>query len=288
MDPSYSYGLPFRNPLTSTTTTMSHTQAREDPIVKLATIPPSDPAHSAAIIFLHGLNDDANGWLSMAEQADHATSAGANVYADIAEQFQSGKKLPYMQWIFPNAKENRDAMQRAWYTPTSLSPVQPSRPELKDDEDESGMQESVKYVVSLIDDLCSKGIPPNRIVLGGFSQGCAMSLLTELTSQYSGRLAGIVGLMGYLPLPDRIQQLRTEAELSHIVGHTEIFLGRGQQDRLVPRSKWEEGLSKLRELGVPEAAMEVHEYQGLGHALSAEVLRDLCTWLERVVPQLED
>ena len=193
-----------------------------------------------------------------------------------------------MQWIFPNAPHNRDARQNAWYTPSSLAPPPAARPELAPEEDEDGLRRSVKYVESLIDNLTSRGVPTNRIVIGGFSQGCALSLLTELTSRFSGRLAGVVGLMGYLPLPERIQYLRTEADLPHTVGDVPMFLGRGVSDRLIPRTKWNEGLDKLRELGVSESAMEVKEYEGLAHALSPAVLNDLCGWLEKIVPKLED
>lgn len=192
-----------------------------------------------------------------------------------------------MQWIFPNALENKDARQTAWYRPTSLAPVPKGRPELADEEDEEGLKESIEYVVSVIDDVCSRGVPPNRIVLGGFSQGCALSLLTELTSRYSGHLAGIVGLMGYLPVPERIQQLRTEAGLPHIVGEIPMFLARGDQDRLVPKSKWDESVAKLRNLETSEAAMDIHNYEGVGHEITPKVLEDLNVWLDRVVPKLD-
>ena len=193
-----------------------------------------------------------------------------------------------MQWIFPNATENRDAMQMAWYTPTSLAPPPHGRPELADEEDEDGMKASVSYVESLLDDLTSKGVPPNRIVLGGFSQGCALSFLTELTSRYAGKLAGLVGLMGYLPIPSRLQQLRAEAELSHVVGGVPYFLARGGSDRLIPRTRWDESLQQLKDLGLSaETGLEVHEYQGLGHAVSAELLKDLNVWLEKTLPALD-
>lgn len=149
------------------------------------------------------------------------------------------------------------------------------------------MRKSVRYVESLLDNLCSKGIPPNRIILAGFSQGCALSLLTELTSRYSGRLAGIVGLMGYLPLVDKIQKMRSEADLPHIVGEVPLFLARGSKDRLIPYSKWNETLSNLKELGFG-TSLEVKDYHDLGHSLSPVVLQDLLIWLERLVPDLED
>lgn len=192
-----------------------------------------------------------------------------------------------MQWIFPNAPHNRDARQNAWYTPTPLTPTPAGRPELAEVEDEDGLTQSVKYVESLIEGLCSKGVPPNRIVLAGFSQGCALSLLTELIGRYSGQLAGIVGLMGYLPLPDKIQSLRSEVGLSHEVGHVPLLLARGSKDRLIPYTKWTETIDKLKDLGFGDS-LEIKDYPNLAHALSPVVLQDLLSWLEKHLPKLED
>ncbi|KAI9686455.1 MAG: hypothetical protein M1820_010628 [Bogoriella megaspora] len=240
-----------------------------EPIVKAPIAPPSLPEHGAAFVFLHGLGDDAHGWES------------------VAIQFQKANKLPYLRWIFPNAPENHEAMQQAWYTPTKLSPFPSSRPELDDDEDKEGLQKSVAYVDTLIDTLVNRGFPPDRIVLGGFSQGCAVTLLSGLTSKYAGRLAGWVCLSGYLPLDGEIQNLRARAGLHATVGEMPIFLARGLKDTLVPRRYLSLALDKLRGLDVNEAALEVHEYEGLGHAASGEELRDLCVWLERLILALE-
>ena len=212
------------------------------------------------------------------------------IMADVADQFQSIGKMPYMHWIIPNAEENRDAMTTAWYNQTKLSPV-PSRPELEEEEDEKGMLKTVAYLESLIDACTRKGIPPNRIVLGGFSQGCAMSLLTDLvSSKYAGRLAGIVGLMGYLPLASarRIEDLRSHAGLAPTVGEVPVFLARGQKDVLIPKSVWDRSIKKLKLLGYNEDALEVHEYEGQGHGLSGTILKDMCAFLERILPKLED
>jgi predicted esterase len=216
--------------------------------------------------------------------------SGADYIIAVAEQFQSNDKLSWMHWIIPNAEENRNAMQTAWYSPTNLS-APADRPDMQDEEDEAGMLKSVQYIESLIDACTRKGIPPQRIVLGGFSQGHAMSLLTDLVSQkYSGRLAGIVGLMGYLPLSSgyRINDLRAHAGLPPVVGDVPVFLARGQKDVMIPKRVWNSSLKKLEELGLSEDSIEVHEYEGLGHSLSGPLLRDLCGFLERAVPKLED
>jgi predicted esterase len=204
-------------------------------------------------------------------------------HQDIADQFQQNSKLPWLHWIFPNAKENRDARATAWYHPNKLSP----RVGDEEAEDEAGMLETVAYIESLIDACVSKGIPPQRIVLGGFSQGCAMSLLTDLTSsKYAGRLAGIVGLMGYLPLCDRLPDLRAKAGLPATHGDVPIFLAKGKQDQMIPKRVWEQCLKGLSMAGVEESSLMAKEYEGVGHSISGGVLMDLCQFLERVVPDL--
>jgi predicted esterase len=243
---------------------------REPPIILPASSPPADLSKSAAFIFIHGLGDDAEG------------------VANVAQQFQSANKLPCMTWVLPNAKENRDLAMNAWYMITQLSPYPSSRPELEDPEDEEGMMESVAYLTTLIDDLVAQGVPEKRIVLGGFSQGHAMALLTGLTSAYAGRLGGLVGLSGYLPLIQRIPALREANNLSKEVNDdTEVLLARGTGDRLVPKRYHRMCYEGLSGLGVKEDKVTVKEYDGMGHVMAGAELRDLCEWLERVVPALD-
>ena len=77
----------------------------------------------------------------------------------VADQFQSNDKLPYMNWIIPNAMEDRDAMTTAWYRPTAFSLFASTRPELEEEEDKEGMMKTVEYIESLIDACVNKGVP---------------------------------------------------------------------------------------------------------------------------------
>ncbi|KAF2738234.1 acyl-protein thioesterase 1 [Polyplosphaeria fusca] len=243
---------------------------RKPPVIVPPLQTPDHPSKSAAFIFIHGLGDEATG------------------VENIAHQFQSAGKLPHMSWIFPNALENRDAMKTAWYLPTPLSPYPSSRPELDDPEDEAGIKSSMDYLVSLINDLVSQGVSEKRVVIGGFSQGCAMALLISLTSKYAGRLGGLVGLSGYLPLVDRIPLMREEAGVArHVDDDVEMFLARGTRDMLVPKRHFRIATEALSSLGVKEEKLIVREYEGMGHVISGPELRDMSQWLERVVPQLE-
>ncbi|XP_014553334.1 hypothetical protein COCVIDRAFT_29459 [Bipolaris victoriae FI3] len=239
---------------------------RTPPIIIPPAIPPSGPSESSAIIFIHGFGDDALGLES------------------IARQFQSAQKLPHMTWVLPNALENHDLASTAWYVPTRLSPYPPSRPELEDDEDEEGVMASIDYITSLIDDLVAQGVPEKRIIVGGFSQGHAMALLTGLVSKYSGRLGGLFGLSGYLPLSERIPALRENAGLPKDVNdEVNIFLARGTGDRLVPKRHHRLCYERLFELGIKEEKTTIKEYENMGHVMSGAELRDLCAWLEKTL-----
>jgi predicted esterase len=176
--------------------------------------------------------------------------------------------------------ENRDMMTTAWSNITGLKPIPPDRPELKEDEDEDGLLFSMKYIVSLIDEQVSMGIPPGRIVVGGFSQGCALGLLTGLVSKHAGQLGGIIGLAGYMPLADRIPNLRKDLETPE-GKHMPTFLMRGSRDMLLPSSFYP--LPRLEAMGYGDQ-VESHIYD-VGHTISGPVIQDLCTWLEKVVPE---
>lgn len=243
---------------------------RPEPHIIEASSPPSNPADSATIIFLHGLDDDAFG------------------VSGVGDQFTAGNKLPHARWVFPNALQNMDAMATAWYMPTELSRIPSQRPELDDPEDEDGLKISRKYVESLIEDEVRRGVPLNRIVLGGFSQGHAMTLFTGLTSgKYAGKLGGLVCVCGYLPMAEQIEQLREESELAKDVGDVPIFIARGMKDMLVPKRYYEISSDKLSKLGYKDELIERHEYPNQGHTIDGPILRDLCVWLEKTIPQVE-
>lgn len=190
-----------------------------------------------------------------------------------------------MRWVIPNAKENMDAMQTAWYVPSSLTPFPSSRPELEDPEDEDGMLSSREYIVSLIDQLVAEGVPVNRIVLGGFSQGGAMTLLTGFTSKYADKLAGLACICGYMPLAEKYQDLRKDVafDAKAAAASVPVLVQRGARDMLIPKRYHTTMLTKLKELGVTADRLEAHEYEA-GHTVNAQTLRDLCAWLEKVVP----
>ena len=112
-------------------------------------------------------------------------------------------------------------------------------------QDEPGILRSRDYFNTLIKDQVDKGIKPSRIVLGGFSQGGAMSVFSGLTNK--DKLGGVFGLSCYLLLSDRIRNYFPEDWPNK---KTPFFLAHGLDDEIVPHSFGEMSSKALKELGV--------------------------------------
>lgn len=100
---------------------------------------------------------------------------------------------------------------------------------MKGSEDEPGILKSQKVFHDLIDAEIASGIPANRIVIGGFSQGGAMSIFSGVT--YPKQLGGIFALSSYLLLESKVFAELAPAGVPN--KNTPIFMGHGDQDPLV-------------------------------------------------------
>ena len=83
--------------------------------------------------------------------------------------------------------------------------------------DEQGINETLRNITAWIKDEIDSGIPANRIVLGGFSQGSAMSLLHAVNTDE--KLAGFIALSGWLPKASAIEAVCTKEFCSSHVTH---------------------------------------------------------------------
>jgi phospholipase/carboxylesterase len=153
---------------------------------------------------------------------------------------------------------------RAWYDITGA--------ELTRREDESGLRDSQRDVEALIAREKARGIPASRIILAGFSQGCAMTLQTGL--RHPEKLAGMLCLSGYLPLNEKVIHERTEESID-----TPIFMAHGRQDHVVPFVRAEQSRDILKQLGY---TIEWHEYP-MQHSLCFEEVQDISAWLKKVL-----
>ncbi len=209
------------------------------------------PQPGATIVILHGLGADGNDFVPIARELD-LDAVGP------------------VRFVFPHAPVipvtiNNGYRMRAWYDILGL--------DLGSSEDEAGLRRSMAAVEQLLEREKQRGVPAGRIVLAGFSQGCAMALMTGL--RHKERLAGVVGMSGYLPLAPT-----TAAERSHAANAlTPIFMAHGRQDPVVIIERGTASRDALRALGYE---VEWHDY-AMPHSVCTEEIGDLGRWLHRVL-----
>jgi phospholipase/carboxylesterase len=213
--------------------------------VELETGP--NPAYS--VIWLHGLGADANDFVPLIPELHLPAS-------------------PAIRFVFPNAPIqavtiNGGMKMRSWYDILASDLVRR--------EDAAGIQRSERAIHALIARENARGIDTSRIVLAGFSQGCAMILHTGLRLQH--KLAGMIGLSGYLPLADKAQSEHVQTNLG-----TPIFLAHGTFDPMVALPRAQATLAALQGLGYD---VQWHTYP-MPHSVCAEEVADIAAFLRKI------
>ena len=210
----------------------------------------SAPHPTAAVIWLHGLGADGHDFAGLVPELELSN-------------------CPPIRFVFPHAASmpvtvNGGYVMPAWYDILG--------PDLVSQQDAAGIQASERAIVALIAQEVARGIPAERIVLAGFSQGCAMALHTAL--RLPQKLAGIMALSGYLPLADRLTAERHPAN-----GSTPVFMAHGTQDPVVVIARGEASRDALAALGQP---VEWHSYP-TPHSLHPREISDISAFLTRVL-----
>jgi phospholipase/carboxylesterase len=205
---------------------------------------------AASILMLHGLGADGTDFLPFADEID-LSSVGP------------------VRWVLPRAPVrpvtvNGGYRMRAWYDILGT--------DLARREDEAGLRESFAAVLALVEREIARGVPARRIVLAGFSQGCAITLGAGLRCPH--RLAGLAGLSGYLPLA-----AGTAAEALPANRDVPIFMAHGRDDAVVAPARGIAARDQLSSLGY---AVEWHDYP-MEHAVCIDEVRALQQFLRRVL-----
>lgn len=211
---------------------------------------PTGPNPTHAVIWLHGLGADGND------------------FAPIVPELRLGDS-PAVRFVFPHAPVqpvtiNGGMAMRSWYDIVVT--------DLARQEDAAGIRQSEAAVRALIKRENERGIPTSRIVLAGFSQGCAMTLHTGL--RLEEKLAGMIGLSGYLPLLDLATNERHAANAD-----TPIFMAHGTFDPVVPLARAQASLALLQSLGHD---VRWHTYP-MPHSVCAPEIQDIAGFLREVL-----
>jgi phospholipase/carboxylesterase len=205
---------------------------------------------NASIIWLHGLGADAHD------------------FEPVVPELLPRRERAW-RFVFPNAPIrpvtiNGGMRMRAWYDIQTF--------DRSAAEDERGFKASAGDVGELIAREVARGIPAERIVLAGFSQGGAVSLY--LAPRYPQRLAGVIALSCYLPMALRLQEERNPANDT-----MPLFIAHGLTDPVISVSLAMHSRDLLQHLGL---AVEWHEYP-MAHAVCPAEIADIRAFLLRVL-----
>ena len=166
-----------------------------------ATTSSSSGTATAAVVWLHGLGADGNDFAPVVPYLGAVTE--------------------WTRFIFPHAPVQRVTINggmamRAWYDILGM--------DIGRRVDLAGVRASEGYARRLLDAQVTGGIPAERLILAGFSQGGAVTLHTGI--RHSSRLAGLMALSTYMPSPEH-----TESEAHPANAETPLFMAHGEQDR---------------------------------------------------------
>jgi len=196
----------------------------------------------------------------------HGLGADGHDFAPIVPELVR-PHWPALRFVFPHAPVraitiNNGVRMRGWYDIASF--------DFANRADRAGVLESVAQVEALIAREQTRGIPPERILLAGFSQGGAITLAAGLRRQVP--LAGLIGLSTYLP--------DAAHAADHLVAGAQrqpLFMAHGQGDPVIPIVHAQQSAQALQALGFD---IEWHAYP-MAHQVCAEEIDALAAWLDR-------
>ena len=124
---------------------------------------------------------------------------------------------------------------------------------LRKDEDIANITASKEYIQGLIQREMDDGVPPERIILGGFSQGGVVASFAGLT--FPQKLGGIVLLSTWLPAADTFRDFVPE---EHPNRDTHVLMGHGVEDRLVIPAMGKKSFDDIEAMGFSNVKWEVY------------------------------
>lgn len=217
-------------------------------------IPPSAPTDTpATLIFLHGLGDTASGWASSFPLPG----------------------IEHVRVVLPTAGTapvslNGGIAMPSWFDLHGLSPAAA--------DDVAGIAAAVARVERIIDAEVARGTPAHRIVLGGFSQGCALALTVLLRSNRV--LGGGIGLSGWLPMASAYPAALGKAG-GRVVGDVGLLMCHGEQDVVVAAAHGKASAAAVEELGIK---VTWRSFRGLAHGASGAEMMEVAEFLRDALP----
>ena len=207
-------------------------------------------APKTCVIWLHGLGDSGHG------------------FAPIVPELKLPESMA-VKFIFPHAPEipvtiNNGMRMRAWYDIKSMAFDRRA--------DLAGVKASAIKIEQLINAQIEQGIPANKIVLAGFSQGGVVSL--HLAPRFNQKLAGILALSTYMCEPALLADEAVEANRN-----TPVMMAHGELDDVVPVAMGSAAYKTLTDNNF-NATWQTYPMQ---HNVCMQELTDISAWLQKIL-----
>jgi lysophospholipase-2 len=205
--------------------------------------------HTASVIFLHGLGDTGHGWSQMLQSI----------------------RQPHIKYICPTANAipvtlNMGMRMPSWFDIRGLSP--------DSSEDEQGIKAAAEQLESLISEEEKLGVPRNRIIVGGFSQGGAVALYSAFSSP-KPPLGGVVAMSSWLPLSKSFPAALKGNQ------QTPVLQCHGQADSMVAFSF---GQMTSQLLQAFNKNVEFKAYPDMDHGSCEEELQEVKQFISKCLP----
>ena len=215
---------------------------------------PAEGECQAVVVWLHGLGDSGHGFAPIVPELRLPAEAG-------------------IRFIFPHAPMqpvtiNGGMEMRAWYDIKSM--------DLLSRADETGVRDSAAQVQALLDQLIAEGIPSERIVLAGFSQGGVVAL--HLLPRLPYKLAGVMALSTYMCAVDKLA-----SEALAVNKATPVLMAHGQMDPVVPMAGGQQAAKALEQAGF---RVQWHQYP-MQHQVCPQEIADISAFLQQQLVHTE-
>lgn len=183
----------------------------------------------------------------------HGRGAGAEDILGLAEHLDR----PDLAYLAPEAAD------RTWYPYRFTAPLDANQP---------GLDSALELLTDLIAEVAAAGIPAERLILLGFSQGAC--LVSEFAAHTGGRFGAIAALSGGVIGPT----LEAGRYRGNLAGTPALF-GCSDIDPHIPLTRVQETTALYQRLG---AAVTERIYPGMGHSVNEDELN----WVQAAIDQI--
>ncbi|HEB29000.1 MAG TPA: carboxylesterase [Porticoccus sp.] len=213
------------------------------------------------IIETHATVDAAVIWL-------HGLGASGHDFVPIIPELNLPPGMA-IRFVFPHAPSipvtiNGGMVMPAWYDILAM--------EMEREIDTEQIMASSRAVIDLVEREIARGIPSDRIVLAGFSQGGAVTYQAALS--YDKPLAGLMALSTYFATHKTLIPNKANQDIP-------IHLFHGQQDQMVPELMAQHAREALEKLGHKPG----YKTYPMGHEIHPQEIKDISEWLQQVLAQ---